>query len=422
MRSGMRASLRAKLAVLIAVACLGEDRAGAAGFLVYDLTGEALGKASALSASITDPSAVWFNPAGIAYTKGWQAVLSGVYITASNRFEPKDGGRSWSAERRHFFLPSVYVAGRILDWLSAGLGVFTPYGLGTTWPEDWVGREYAIDTNLQTVVINPTLTFRLHRNVSLGIGGDIVYSSVDMTSGLPAVMGGTARIGGQTWSGGANAGLLWKVLPERFHAAITYRSRVKLSFDGKGDFDPEHIEFARSVPDQGGKAEITLPDILTVGFAYWPRKDLVLTLDTNVTFWSVYDKLVLDLETSPDIIKERNWHEAVTVRLGIEWTAPLDPRNGILKVRGGLIFDQNPAPSDTLDPSLPDANRVDFALGLGYEWRWVKADLGYMLVYFLPSEATGGQEGPEGTYYTTAHMLGLTVTGRFGQHWRAEEF
>ena len=56
---------------------------------------------------------------------------------------------------------------------------------------------------------------------------------------------------------------------------------------------------------------------------------------------------------------------------------------------------------------------MDFAAGLGYRWNWLKADLGYLLAYFLPSDATGGREGPVGTYNSTAQLLGLTVTALF---------
>ena len=80
----------------------------------------------------------------------------------------------------------------------------------------------------------------------------------------------------------------------------------------------------------------------------------------------------------------------------------------------GFIFDQNPSPKRTLAPSLPDANRVDLGLGVGYSYKWMKVDLGYLLVYFLPTKSTTGQEGPEGTYNSVAHLMGLTFTGRFG--------
>jgi hypothetical protein len=62
-----------------------------------------------------------------------------------------------------------------------------------------------------------------------------------------------------------------------------------------------------------------------------------------------------------------------------------------------------------MSPGLPDANRVDLALGVGHSIGPFKADLGYLLVNFLPAEARGGSESPEGTYRTLAHLVGLTL-------------
>jgi len=42
-------------------------------------------------------------------------------------------------------------------------------------------------------------------------------------------------------------------------------------------------------------------------------------------------------------------------------------------------------------------------------------DLGYLLVYFLPTESTTGVEGPVGTYNSIAHLIGLTVGVKWGQ-------
>jgi len=48
-------------------------------------------------------------------------------------------------------------------------------------------------------------------------------------------------------------------------------------------------------------------------------------------------------------------------------------------------------------------------MGLGYGQHAWNVDLGYMIVKFLPKDATGGVESPEGTYHTLAYLLGLTV-------------
>ena len=73
-----------------------------------------------------------------------------------------------------------------------------------------------------------------------------------------------------------------------------------------------------------------------------------------------------------------------------------------------------------LSPTLPDSTALDVCLGLGWASRVFRADLGYMLIMYLPSKAryptdpSTPPQSPEGTYRTLAHMLGLTLTYRYG--------
>lgn len=384
--------------------------AQASGYLVYDASAEALGKASAVTASVNEPAAVWFNPGALGFMTGMGASLGGTVALANNSFRPSDGSPDVHTRAGRFFLPALYAEGAIGERFHVGMGALTAFGLGIAWPSDWVGREAAIEAKIETFTLNPTIAYKINEWISVGAGFQAVRAMVEFTNGLPAPIDGTVRVGGGTWGYGGNVGILARVLPDVLHLGLTYRSRVKLSFAGRADFDPRP-EFANSLPDQGGSADITLPDIITAGVLWRPRPTLALTFDPNLVLWGTYDEIVLDFDTADDKVLARRFHQAVTLRFGAEWTTPFPG----LSLRGGFIYDQNPSPEDTLAPSLPDSHRLDLALGVGYRRGWFKADLGYLLVYFLPTESTGGVEGPEGTYRTISHLIGITVGAQFGR-------
>jgi long-chain fatty acid transport protein len=406
----MKRLLWSSAALLAAVAA---PRPGfASGFLIYDLSGDAIGRASAVSASVAEPAAVWFNPAALAYMGGVSASAGGVLVTSRSRFSPAGGGADTQSERGNFVLPTFFANAAVSDRVAVGMGVYTAFGIGIRWPDDWSGRESAIAASLQTVAFNPTVAVKLSSRLSVAAGFDAIRGVVDFTNGLPSLVGGDVRLAGGTWGYGGNAGVLFRALPERVHVALTYRSRVKLSFDdGRADFSPANPEFSRMLPDQGGTAAITLPDVVTLGVMFRPRADLALSVDGNLVLWSTYRRIDINFASAPGKTLQPDSSNAVTLRAGADWALPRVPG---LHLRGGLIYDRTAIASEGLGPGLPDATRVDVALGVGFARGPFKADLGYLLVYFLPADAVGGREGPEGTYRTLAHLVGLTVAA----HWR----
>ncbi len=404
MKRGLALALTAAAALSSARVCR------ANGFLIYDLSGEAIGRASAVSASTDEPAAVWFNPAALAFM-GPAASVGGVYVTAKSRFSPESGGASTDSQRGNFFLPTAFVAAPVADRVTVGLGVYTAFGIGIEWPNQWVGREAIIAASLETLAINPTVAVRLDRRLSLAVGFDAVRGAVDFKNGLPALAGGQVELGGGTWGYGFNAALLYRPLPNRLQAALTYRSRVKLKFDGQADFDPVNPDFAPALPDQPGTATITLPDALTVGLMFRPRQELLLEADLNYVLWSTYQRIDIAFQSAPAHVLQPDGHNAFTARLGADYRVPL-PRAD-LHVRAGFIFDQQAIPSEGMGPGLPDGNRLDGTVGLGYTRGRFTGDLGYMLVYVLDADSTGGREGPIGTYHTIAQLVGLTLRARW---------
>jgi len=407
---GTKFILRSTRAALVAAVMLVAAVARAGGFLVYDVSGEAVAKGSAVVASSTAPDAVWYNPAGIAFGAPYQFSLGTVYTTADNTFSPKGGGKSASAIPGNYFLPHLFASVRATDWLYIGVGGYSVFGLGTEWPKDWVGRVSTIKSALTTATINPTLTFKPHKDVAIGIGFDAVRSALDAKQGLPEPIGGTARFGAAGWGYGANVGVMWRAIPDKLSVGVTYRSRIKLVMDGRIDIAPRP-EFLRDLPSGTVKTSLTLPDIIAFGVSFRPVPEVELGVDANIVTWSTYDKTVLKRNNGPDIVMNHGWTDALVLRVGVDWATPAKGLN----VRAGLIYDKTPVPDELLEPSTPDADQIDVCLGLGYQYKWLKADLGYQLVAFFPHNATTGVLGPEGKYKTLAHFLALTLTFQFGE-------
>jgi long-chain fatty acid transport protein len=381
----------------------------ASGFLIYDLSGEAIGRASAVSADVTEPAANWFNPAALAYMNGVSASAGGVFVTARSHFTANGTGDRTSSERGNFVLPALFAQGKLSKRVTLGMGVYSAFGIGVSWPRDWAGREAAISASLVTLSFNPNVAVRLSRKLSLAVGFDAIRSTVDFQNGLPSIVGGDVRLVGGAWGVGLNAAALYRVVPDRLHVALTYRSRVKLDYDGRADFTPGNPDFSRSLADQPGRAQITVPDIITAGVMGRATDELKLTFDAQAVLWSTYKEVHIDFASSPDHYLRPHGHDSFTLRAGADYLTSVPG----FHVRGGLIFDRGALPATGLGPALPDSDRVDVTVGVGHDGRLTKLDLGYMLVMFLPAKAKSGVEGPEGEYRTRAHLVGFTAGVHF---------
>lgn len=415
----MTAARRTAISLCSAALLLGAPRSvRAGGFQLPEQSAEGLGMASAVSASTSEPAAVWYDPAALVFVDGVQASVGATAYLGDTHFTPLDGSTGVDAEPTRQVVPSLFVTGRIADRFALGVGVTVPFGLGVEWSDDWLGRDYGVESSLTVVDVNPVVAFRVLPQLSIAAGIDMMKGAVDLRRGLPTSSTDRVRIAGDAWGVGVNAAVLYRIVPERFHAALTYRSRAKLELDGNADFEVMEPVFASRLFDQPGTAVVTLPDIITLGLMYRPHPSLRIGLDGNAVLWSTFDHVPIDFDdpATPDAELDPDYHDAINVRLGAEWSTPLRG----LRARLGLVVDPNAGPETGISPLLPDGDRLDASAGVGYRAGSFAVDLGYMLVLFLPEDArapsdpTRTPQSPQGTYRTTAHLIGLTLSGRFG--------
>src|SRR5262245_37540436 len=96
-------------------------RTRADGFALSEHSAAGLGMASAVSANVAEPAAVWYNPAALTYMPGYQASLTGIAYIGHVEFEPRSGGGSVSAEPASEIVPGLFATGRLNERVAVGL-------------------------------------------------------------------------------------------------------------------------------------------------------------------------------------------------------------------------------------------------------------------------------------------------------------
>ncbi|MDX2022341.1 MAG: outer membrane protein transport protein [Deltaproteobacteria bacterium] len=401
----------------VAAACLVPAGAHASGFVLYDQSAGALAQGSAVVASTHEPAANWFNPAALAFQNGAAVSGTAALAYAGVRFTP-DTGSTVKGSSGAQVVPNVFATTPLHGRWHMGLGLLAPYGYAVRWPQAWQGREKAIAVDVAVLALNLNVAARLSDRWSLAVGVAPLYGRVNFVVGLPSEAASRGDLQGSAWNWQANAGALWRAIPGRWHWGATYRGlnqngRSRLHLRGPAKFEAMSATLAETFIDQEGKASLPLPDMASIGTAWWARPDLRFGLQLDYTRWSVFERLEVQFErpTTPRVIIDRRSRDAASLRAGMEYSGW---RPG-WQVRAGLTYEQTTGRPESLAPSAPDGPRIAAAMGVGVAWRRTQIDVGYSFLYFLPAKATTGLEGPAGTYDTRAHILSMTVAPALGK-------
>jgi len=392
-------------AALSAALLLASPSAFAGGFQINEHSAINTGRASSVVATVKDPSAIWHNPAGLTNIEGteFQVGVSlikprGNYVgpgnpsTNPNYPNPRNGDAGEPADSPVVPVPNIYAARALSSKAYVGLGFYAPYGLGISWedPENFSGRTVVQELSLRTFFITPAIALKLSDMVSVAVGVSLVPATAYLKRTLGASdtgqvlfptstyeKEGTVEISGSAFGVGANAGIQVTLI-EHLKLGLAFRSAIDLSFSGDANFDipgDAPSEIKANFPDGTGTLDVTLPHTFLFGVG-WVQGPLTIEASSQLTLWNSYDELRLNFASglpTPSSASPRDWKVVPLFRLGAEYMV-LDA----LAVRAGVGYDISPVPSATVDPTLPDNNRIYFSLGAGYDFGMFRADVAYM--------------------------------------------
>ncbi len=376
-----------------------------------------------------DVSTIFYNPAGMSFLRdGFSIMLGGTGLLPQATFAgPTNSNRftTTSMDLWAFPLPHFYAAYKIPQTgLAVGVGVFVPFGAGTSWNENWTGRNLALRTYLQTITFNPVVSYALFDNrVSIAAGLTYSLGSAELRQRIPNF--GTEPFLNLKGSGtniSWNAGIIVEPV-KGLKIGAAYRNNINMKYDGQATFTTDAAG-TQALPaglnnlfaDGPGGTALNLPFDLRTGISYRFSEKFMMELGFDYVGWSSYDTLRIRFDKLPgapsrsgEVINPRNYYNTPTFRLGGEYIA-----SETLKVRGGLFYDVVPVEARYTQPILPDANRLGVTAGVGINVTDnLVIDASYMFVYGLQREVTGSTFGFDGIYNSWANALSVSFSYRF---------
>ncbi len=410
-----------KLSLMVSSIVLSASMVFGSGFSIYEQGAKASALGGAFIAQANDVSAVFYNPAGITSLEGTKLGLGTTIIMPTFGFQGPtniDPNLYTEAEKGVFPPSTLYATYQIDDKLTAGFGFFTAFGLGSEWDKDWVGKQLATKSEIQTFFLNPVVAYQVMDGLSVAAGFSFVYGTVLLERAIyfgPRDLLGDSKLEASTTGWGYNVALQYKPMPE-LTLGLIHRGNVLLEFeDGDATFDFPATgnpviaaELAAIFPDTKGSADLELPTSLGFGVAYQFTDKLVAEFDWLQLGWSSYDKLTVKFDEavggSTETTSEREYEDSYSLRFGVEYLIESN-----MAIRLGYIRDNHAAPDNRLEPSLPEGDRNLYSIGFGYTIDNITIDGFYMLLSQEDRKITNSVEAMNGIYTGIGNLFGVSV-------------
>lgn len=428
--------MRSVRRILFLIGCLVTSvTAFGAGFSIFEQGAKASGMAGAFAATADDPSAIFYNPAGIAQQREMSVLAGATFINFTSEFtgDPNStytAGAEGKYDRHTFVPPNMYAVLPIGDNLTVGFGTFAFFGLRSDWADPWVGRFVSRDADLKTISMQPTIAWQTSDG-RFAVGGGLEYrrARVILNQNIPLPFPnpftgrisdiGNARLASDYGDGiGWDLGVLLKPT-SRFRIGASYRSDMEIDLEGEADFTQistgnaqlDAAVAATFPQDDTIKTTFPFPAVAAIGIAFLPTENVEIEFDITHMTWSTFEALAVDFENQPSrsFVREQNWDDSSAYRLGANIAATPE-----WDVRLGALYDQNPQPVEAVSPLLPDSDRIGVTFGAGWHHGpWIVDGAAFVLHFKDRSTEGKNPEGFDGTYETGAILWSVNFGYRF---------
>ena len=410
--------------ILFATAAVAASQAFGEGFRNPPPGSFSLARAGGRRAQIDTPDAAYHNPANVVDIPGITAEFSPSFVYLKVEHENALTGQRAETTDPFKVLPNAFATFPIKEGkLSAGLAITTPFGLGNEWEETGAFAPGGIFRNatawyteLMTVDVTPTISWRITDRVAIGAGLDIFWSQLTLKQFYPAfpafgIPENSVEAKGDGMGFSGNAGITVN-LTEKQRIAVTYRAPFEIEYEGDVNFRNAPL-LPGAIQDSDFSSEIDFPGIF--GFGYGIELTDKIRLESNVEWieFSRFERLPLDAGVNAPYFPSeivQDWDDTFTIGIAGDWQF-----HDSWTWRAGYQYYETPVPDHTFSPTIPDANQHAITTGLSFAGGPHRAEFSYGYIIYDDRDITGS--GPsgifDGHYEMDVHLFSVGYTYTF---------
>jgi long-chain fatty acid transport protein len=340
------------------------ENARGSAFAIGEQGARAAGMGQAFTSVADDGSAIFYNPAGLAFQPGMNMEMDNMAVVGLFRFFPSDpppgqqvvpNGYSGSVKPHFIPVASMYISKEMKPGWTFGFGLFTPFGLAanftnfndgdpalTKFPGRWAGTR----AQLQSFWFQPTIAHKITPNSAIGIGVALVHTHLlieqsilnpkddglefgreaavtvfpgqDKEQAARAIARllpeGRSRIAGTSNSPGFNLAYIYKNPKTKTNFGFNFRSAVTNHLKGKASFafgdDYTLRQFVgrdllyKAFPTQEIHGSFTTPALYAVGISNSSFHNTLISFDVHMQDFKRFSSVPLNFSLTEQINKD----------------------------------------------------------------------------------------------------------------------
>lgn len=398
----------------------------AGGLALLDPNARSMGMGGAYVAQASDPTAILYNPGGLALLKKKKGLSAGVTFSSTREatfqgLPPGAGAGTTAAQKNKMAtLPYAFTSAPFSPRIVAGLGAYTAYNARSEWaePSNFSGRYLATSSEIKALDLAPTFAMALTQNIGIGAGAIYRRTTISGSRRIGATLSGNVvdvadavMETDTTSSTGWHAGILFRA-GDAFSLGITHRSKMSVDFEGAGrltQIPTGNTQLdqlvAASFPfdqDLALASQFDFPEQTTAGIAFGAGPVLI-EIDATRANWQPVTALAFTFPNNPtlNVSYPLALQETTSYRGGLRYRFPTGPQ-----IRAGYAIEKSPQPDTTAGAFLADADRNTVTLGFGLDW----LDLAVAWTKFGERSVTTNIDGFNGNYRGNEWTAALTIT------------
>ncbi|MFM2607394.1 outer membrane protein transport protein [Vibrio chagasii] len=337
-------------------------------------------------------AAMWTNPATMSHMGESKTTINTMAFDLEMKYQ--DSLDSSDNGKAHSIMPSfgAFHAHQVTDKLHLGIALGAVGGSSLDYGSEWAGSPLLEDITLTAMQVNPSLSYKLNDQWSVGAGLQLSWAALQQTTSALTIKQDT------DWAYGYNLGVMYTPT-DKLKLGASYRSKLEHEFNNDVN-GPTDFGLLSSL-----STDIALPEIVDVSASYALNSQLDLLASVQLHRWSEWDTTVLDFGTQLGGIPiERDWDDVWKFAVGADYQLNSDWR-----LKAGFSYETSPQDDPTMQyVDLPVGEQYRYSVGASTYWDDILIDVFYE--YADLGSVDMDRFMVDGSFDGRIHFVGVSAT------------